>query len=57
VLNVDNGTLDLRTGELRDHDRADLITKLAPVSYDPDAPADEWDKFLERVLPTHDVLA
>ncbi len=37
LLNVENGTLDLRTGKLRPHSRADLITKLAPVTYRPDA--------------------
>jgi putative DNA primase/helicase len=37
ALNVANGTLDLRTGQLRPHDRADMITKLAPVTFDPDA--------------------
>ena len=36
LLNVDNGTLDLRTRELRPHDPADMITKLAPAEYDPD---------------------
>ena len=35
VLNVDNGTIDLRTGKLQRHRPDDLITKLAPVSYDP----------------------
>lgn len=35
AFNVLNGTLDLRTGELKPHAAADLITKLSPVSYDP----------------------
>lgn len=51
LLNVANGTLDLRTGELREHHRSDLITKLAPVEYDPDAEAPVWTAFLERILP------
>jgi len=51
VLNVANGTLDLHTGELRDHRREDHITKLAPVEYDPDASAPTWEAFLEQVLP------
>lgn len=46
LLNLDNGTLDLKTGELRLHDQADLITKLAPVAYDPSARDGRWDKFL-----------
>ena len=30
LFNVLNGTVDLRTGELREHRREDLVTKLAP---------------------------
>jgi putative DNA primase/helicase len=50
LLNVSNGTLDLRTGELRPHRREDLITKLAPVDYDARAPLKVWLDFLERIL-------
>lgn len=50
ALNVANGTLDLRTGTLRPHDRADLITRLAPVAYDPDATCPTWDAFLLRAM-------
>jgi len=46
LLNCRNGTIDLRTGELREHRREDLITKLAPVDFDPDA----TDEILERYL-------
>ena len=46
AFNVLNGTLDLRTAELRAHDRSDLITKLAPVEYDPEAHSEEWEGFL-----------
>jgi putative DNA primase/helicase len=52
ALNVANGTIDLRTGKLHDHRREDLITKLAPVEYDPHAKAPTWEAFLERVLPS-----
>jgi putative DNA primase/helicase len=51
LLNTAGGTVDLRTGELRGHYRDDLITKLAPVEYDPDAEAPAWEEFLERILP------
>lgn len=34
LLNVLNGTIDLKTGELRPHNKDDLITKLAPINYD-----------------------
>ncbi len=50
VLNVPNGTIDLRTAELRPHRREDLITQLAPVAYDPDAKCPTWDAFLERAM-------
>lgn len=51
LLNCRNGTIDLRTGELREHRREDLITKLAPVTYDREAEAPTWDGFLETVVP------
>ena len=51
ALNCLTGTIDLRTGVLREHRREDLITKLAPVEFDPDARLDLWDRFLETALP------
>lgn len=53
LLNVANGTLDLRTGQLRAHRRDDQITKLAPVPYDPDALCPTWERFLLEVM-NHD---
>ena len=50
LLNVENGTLDLRTGELRPHRRDDLLSKLAPVVYDPAAEAPRWLAFLGRIM-------
>jgi putative DNA primase/helicase len=50
ALNVSNGTIDLRTGKLRDHCRADLLTKIAPVTYDENAKAPTWDAFLNRAM-------
>ncbi len=55
LLNTKSGTIDLRTGELREHRREDLITKLAPVEYDPGAEAPAWGAFLERVLPDEEL--
>jgi putative DNA primase/helicase len=49
LLNVKNGTLDLRSGELREHRRDDYITKKILVDFDPAAPAAGWDAFLDRV--------
>ncbi len=50
LLNVQNGTLDLRTGELRPHRREDLLTKLAPVTYDANAGCPLWLAFLDRIM-------
>jgi putative DNA primase/helicase len=57
LLNVANGTVDLRTGELRPHRRQDLLTKLAPVDHDPGATCPTWTAFLARIMPDDDVRA
>jgi putative DNA primase/helicase len=55
LLNVMNGTIDLRTGDLRPHNQADSITKLAPVHYDREAKCPIFLEFLKRVLPDREV--
>ena len=49
LLNVQNGTLDLRTLEVRPHNVADLITRIAPAPYEPEAPRDLWTDFLTKI--------
>lgn len=56
LLTVTNGTLDLRTGQLHPHRREDLITKLAPVAYDPAAAAPTWAAFLQRIMDRNEGL-
>jgi len=55
ALNVVNGTLDLRTGQLRAHDPDDLITRCCAVEYDPGAPAPIFDKFLREIQPSQEI--
>lgn len=50
LLNVENGTVDLRTGQLRRHRREDLITRLAPVEFDPSATCPRWERFVLEVM-------
>ena len=54
LFNVKNGTLDLRTGECRAHDRNDYITKLSNITYDPDAKCERWISFLRRIMANKD---
>lgn len=50
LLNVLNGTIDLKTGVLREHNREDLIMKMAPVEYDPAATCPKWEAFLDLIM-------
>jgi len=57
LLNVENGTLDLRTGSLRPHNPEGLITKLAPVEFDITAKAPTFYKFLKQILGDKELIA
>jgi len=50
LLNVQNGTIDLKTGKLFKHDRDKFITKICPVMYNPDATVHTWLGFLEKIM-------
>lgn len=47
LLNLRNGVLDLRTGELYPHDPELLMTKLAPVDYDKNARCPIWEAAMQ----------
>ncbi len=49
LFNVGTGTLDLATGTERPHERADRLTKVSHVKYDPLATCPCWFAFLRRV--------
>ncbi len=50
LLNVKNGTVDLKTGELLPHNPADLNTKIVMIDYDPESTSSMWDTFLKRIF-------
>jgi putative DNA primase/helicase len=50
LLNVRNGTVDLRTGDLRQHNREHRITKVVPVEYQAHAKSPRWYQFLGEVF-------
>lgn len=49
LLNTPNGIVDLRTGELGDHDAALYFTKVTSVEYEPGAESKAFTKALEAV--------
>ncbi len=52
LLNCENGTLDLRTGELRAPQREDFLTKLCPLEYptEPGVDPELWLEFLNTIF-------
>ncbi len=56
LLNLLNGTLDLRTGELHPHRQKDLITKLAAVEYDRTARCPMFTRFLAEITANDEEL-
>ncbi len=50
LLNVQNGTVNLKTGVLLEHSRNHYITKLANVDYVPTAECPKWIGFLEMAF-------
>jgi P4 family phage/plasmid primase-like protien len=51
LFNVNNGTIDLLTGQLQPHNKEHYNTRICPVDYDPKAGCPVWLRFLEQVLP------
>jgi putative DNA primase/helicase len=49
-LNFENGTVDLRTGELRPHDKSDFITKLVDARYTPELIGPRWSRFITETF-------
>jgi putative DNA primase/helicase len=56
LLNCNNGTIDLKTGQLREHRKTDFITKMVPIDYDPAAKAPFWEETLALIFEGHPEL-
>jgi putative DNA primase/helicase len=50
LFNVKNGTIDLRTGEMREHRQEDFITRIADVEYDQNADCPAWKQFIMEIM-------
>ena len=57
LLNCLNGVIDLRTGRLLPHESGRLLSKLAPVVYDPQAASPLWETFLDMATGEDKALA
>lgn len=53
MLNCNNGTVNVLTGELKPHDKKDRISKLIKVDYDPEAKAPFWEQTFELIFDGH----
>lgn len=57
LLNVRNGVVDLRSGDLQRHDPLLRITQLAAVDYAPTAKSELWERFIRDVTCGDDEIA
>lgn len=51
LLSFKNGTVDLRTGRLRPHDKRDMLTYCLDIEYDASAQCPRWEQFLTEIFP------
>lgn len=50
LLNVQNGYIDLKTGELNNHDRDKYFTKIASIEYTDKIDYPLWEQFLNQIF-------
>lgn len=56
LLNLRNGTMDLKTGEIRPHSKADYLTRLIDIPYTKEAECPIWIEFLLRCMDGDEAL-
>ena len=50
LFNCQNGTLNLTTGEFKQHDPADFLTLMSGITYNPEATCPRWEQFISEVM-------
>lgn len=50
ILNCNNGTIDLKTGELKPYNKDDFNTMISPINYDKDAKCNNWKVFINKIF-------
>ncbi len=56
LLNVLNGTINLKTGVLQPHNPEDLLARIAPVEYHPEATSELWERTIELAMRGDDEM-
>jgi putative DNA primase/helicase len=51
LLSFRNGTVNMRTGQIREHRKEDLLTYCLDIDYKPDAECPRFERFLEEIFP------
>lgn len=57
LFNAENGTLDLKRGTVKPHNKDDLLTKIANASFASNNSAPRWEAFIEEVTMGDESLA
>ena len=50
LLNVQNGVIEMKKTEFREHRQDDMMTKIANVEYDPNADCPLWKQFIREIM-------
>lgn len=50
LINLQNGTVDLRSGSLDPHQRDQLLTRVIPIQFDPAAECPRWRQFIGEIF-------
>jgi P4 family phage/plasmid primase-like protien len=56
LLNCQNGTLELDSVRLREHRREDMVTRILPVKFNPNAKAPRWERALKEWTEDQDTV-
>jgi putative DNA primase/helicase len=51
LLSFANGTVELRTGQLREHRKEDMLTYVLALDFDASARCPRWEGFLSEIFP------
>ena len=57
LLAVENGVIEMQTGEFREGRPGDYLTQCAAVAYDPQATAPRWERFVNEIFGGDEELA